>query len=481
MRRFFLILLVSVYLIFSGFGQESYRVSKEFSLNVTPAEAMIFQYTGNKTFGNQLIADALAFKSDLETTGKYKLLGKGRVSISMKDYGYSDLTILIFQEGYKPEVREYTYDKDIQKNLDKGDIQTLGISLNTRLFYVDALPFGSTISIDNEIQSRPYPCKVEIPVNSGKTIEVKKEGYLTISGVFYNQDQKPSPPTGIYTVTLTDRVIQLNTSPAIGAYISVDGMEAGEGSTQVVVPEGKCVLVKIKKEGYTEKERQYCNKNGSPVPLLRETITLEDRELIIRVPNGASILINGKEVGTKEYILKLMKDTKAEVTITKPGFVDYKTTVYNKSNEAPPPHVLNIQENSPELPEDESFTASSESDLANKDFTLDIPETLKEEDAWKVIALIIQSYFDELEQIDRETGYIRTAWVYKKFPNRTIRTRVILKLKSRNPLKYALKISSEENHDSLKLNSKDDDDYKEWNRVLNRYKEMIIEAQSRIR
>ena len=97
------------------------------------------------------------------------------------------------------------------------------------------------------------------------------------------------------------------------------------------------------------------------------------------------------------------------------------------------------------------------------------------------LELFLKTYFDELEQIDRETGYLRTAWVYKRYPNRTVRTRVIVKINNREPLKYSLKISSEECSDRTKLDSRDDDDFRPWDRVLNKYKEIISEMQARLK
>ena len=157
------------------------------------------------------------------------------------------------------------------------------------------------------------------------------------------------------------------------------------------------------------------------------------------------------------------------------------TTLYNDEANVSPPAFIALSENSPEFPEDESFTSSTESDLANRDFVLSIPDGMEEDNAWRIVAQIIQTYFDELEQIDRETGYMRTAWVYKRYANRTVRTRVILKINNRQPLKYSIKISSEENSDRQRLDSRDDDDYKPWDRVLNQYKEIISEMQSRLK
>jgi hypothetical protein len=322
---------------------------------------------------------------------------------------------------------------------------------------------------------------LELPENTSKTVEVTKTGFLTHKELFYNVPGKPEAPRDIKTIVLQNRVVQLLAEPAEGSFITVNGAALGEGDAQIVVPYGECTTVKIKKEGFVEKELTYCNKNGSPLPPVNDRVQLIDREVAIRVPDGAVIRINGKEVGKSEYTLKISKGSSAKLEVEKPGFVTYLTTLHNTDEEVAPPPFIALTEGSNEFPEDESFTASSESDIANTDFVLTVPSHLSENQAWSIVAQIVQAYFDELEQIDQTTGYLRSAWVYKRYASRAVRTRVIVKMNNRNPLKYSIKISSEENNDPLTLDSRDDDDYKAWDRVLTQYKEIVSEAQARLK
>ena len=66
---------------------------------------------------------------------------------------------------------------------------------------------------------------------------------------------------------------------------------------------------------------------------------------------------------------------------------------------------------------------------------------------------------------DKETGYLRTAWSLKSFMQNTIRTRIIIKETSTEPLVFKIKLVSESS--GLPLTSvKSDELYKEWDRVL---------------
>ena len=474
MMKHFLLTTLAACISFMLAGQEFIQVGREFTISTTPSEGILYLYTGPARTERQLIDEV--FGKDPAALPYFKKLGEGSYTIEVKDYDDDMVTVVAMQPGFLPVVKTFSYNKEL-----KREVLNLKMDLSTRVFQLDAEPYDAFIYVDGEKRARPYPFYLDLAQNTSKTIEIRREGFLPITEVFYNQSGKPEPPKEIKTFALKDRVVQLETTPAEGTGIFINGEKVSEGLTQIVVKEGTCVVVKVMKEGFVTKEKTYCNKSGSPEPPANEKIAMIDREVAIRAPEGAVIRINGKEVGTAEYTLKLVNGSEAKVEVEKKGFVTYMTTLYNDETEVAPPVYIALSEGSAEFPEDESFTSSTESDLANRDFVLSTPDGMAEEDAWRIVAQIIQTYFDELEQIDRETGYMRTAWVYKSYPNRTVRTRVILKINNREPLKYSVKISSEENSDRTKLDSRDDDDYKPWDRVLNQYKEIISEMQSRLR
>jgi len=456
-----------------GFSQETIQVGKEFNISSIPNEAVIYVYSGPWKSEKQLEIEAL--ENDLSSMSYFKKLGSGSYPIEIDDYD-DLLTLVAVKQGYLPVVKTFAYNKELKK-----EMLSLKMELTTRIFNLDASPYDADIFVDGEKMAHPYPFVMHLGENTNKTVEVKKEGYLTKTEVFYNQEGKTEAPLKRKTITLDTRVVHFETTPAEGSYIYVDGVKVGEGNAQIVLKPGTCVLVKADKEGFVEIERTYCNKEGSPEPPVSDKVSLSDRKITIRVPDGATIRVNGKEVGTSEYTIKLVKGSKAKIEVEKKGFVTYMTTIHNDESEVAPPAVIVLSENTPEFPEDESFSSSTESDVANRDFVMSTPDGMSEENAWKIVAQIIQTYFDELEQIDRETGYLRTAWVYKRYPNRTVRTRVIVKINNREPLKYSLKISSEECSDRAKLDSRDDDDFRPWDRVLNKYKEIISEMQARLK
>ena len=109
-----------------------------------------------------------------------------------------------------------------------------------------------------------------------------------------------------------------------------------------------------------------------------------------------------------------------------------------------------------ELPNDDAYDASIVTDYANKDFEVEVSAGFTEEEAWKIISHIVTGYFDNLEMADRATGYMKTSWQSKSFARETVRTRIIVKQSGFEPLKYKLKIVSENSGSSSESVKNDD-------------------------
>jgi hypothetical protein len=129
------------------------------------------------------------------------------------------------------------------------------------------------------------------------------------------------------------------------------------------------------------------------------------------------------------------------------------------------------------MKKDDAFDATEATDMANID--IEIKTNKPEVEAWRLISQIITSYFDVIEVTDRNTGYLRTAWVVQTFKQNTIRTRIIVKLGSSDPLSYKVKLISEQSAQP-QTSVKSDELFKEWDRILRKYKEVVNEIQTRL-
>jgi hypothetical protein len=167
--------------------------------------------------------------------------------------------------------------------------------------------------------------------------------------------------------------------------------------------------------------------------------------------------------------------TCVEVAVAANAFLPYTKEYCNQMNATAPPEADFIK-----LLSDESWSFSTASDQANVNFNIDVGASHTPDDAWKLLAQIATQNFDVIEVTDKETGYLRTGWnVWQRNGGRVIRTRVIVKLGSNSPLKYSIKVQSEWAPPGTSI--KDDERFQSWDRILLTYKDLINEAQSRLR
>lgn len=418
------------------------RADKKLTISVLPVQAAIFEIgaDGKET---QIGVGSAVIKVDKEVPTK----------------------IIVRLEGYKPVSKTYLNAKNVE--LPKED----KITLEDRLVKVTANPYDARIFL-NGVDQNSNTGFVEIKKDASITVEVKKTGYYTKAVTYHNRAGMDVPPVNDF-ITLTDRAMTVKTTPS-DVQVFVNGKKVGEGITEVVIPVQNCVTVTYSKDGFVSAERQYCAKDGMPLPPITENVVLRDRETSIRTtPSDATIKVDGREMGNGDYKARIPFGTCVEVIVEKSGFTTIKKNYCNEDGMQPPPIAEHLT-----LKADEAFVSSTQSDQANINFTIET--TKPEADAWKIVSQITMNYFDNIELADRETGYLRTSWNVKNYPNNTIRTRIIVKQADIAPLKYTIKLVSEFSG-AGQTSVKNDEDFKQWDRILNTYKDIISEYQSRLR
>jgi len=186
----------------------------------------------------------------------------------------------------------------------------------------------------------------------------------------------------------------------------------------------------------------------------------------------AKIFIDGRLMGTGQMDIIVPAYACITVKVEKTAYLTELIEFCNKPYFAPPPKNYNLV-----LQKDDAYDASEATDVANID--IEVKTNKSELEAWQLLSQIITSYFDVIEVTDRETGYLRTAWTVQTFKKNTIRTRMIVKLGSTNPLTYKIKLVSEESQ-KPQTSVKSDELFRDWDRVLRKYKEVVFECQSRL-
>ena len=190
--------------------------------------------------------------------------------------------------------------------------------------------------------------------------------------------------------------------------------------------------------------------------------------------SDAEISVNGKTLGKGSLEITVPKDACVTVVVKKIGWLTEQIEFCNKKDMTEPPKTHYV-----EMRRDDSYDASVQTDIANIDIELKC-NAMDKDTAWKLINQIVLSYIDVIEMTDKETGYLRTAWSLKAFTQNTIRTMIIVKQPSVDPLVFKVKLVSESSGQPL-TSVKSDELYKEWDRVLRSYSNVISEFQARLK
>jgi len=188
----------------------------------------------------------------------------------------------------------------------------------------------------------------------------------------------------------------------------------------------------------------------------------------------ATIYSNGVKVGTGQAEVIVLGNSCITINIEKIGFLDIEETICNKKGFPKPPKSKYYQ-----LESDPAFEASLYTDIANTDVEVELNPERDNIDSWKILNQIVTNYFDVIEISDRETGYLRTAWNMQAFPSSTVRTRIIVKIGTIEPLSYKVKLVSEIGDPNISVKS--DHLFKEWDRILRSYESVIDQIVSRLK
>jgi hypothetical protein len=407
--------------------------------------------------------------NDYDDSDKQEL-GTGSVEIKLeKD---SKNRVRISKPGYQSVIKEYNKDLKWEKEQK--------ITLDTRQVDVTAEPFDAEIFVDGRMIGTKA-IFLYIAKDRFLTVEVRKPGFATITKVYYNQPDKETPPMKDH-FTLKDRQVRLEVQPA-DATVATNGITMGKGNQDIKIPFGDCVTTTVTKEGFVNYEKVFCNKEGDPEPPIRERAVLEDRLVkITTVPNDAVIEITGQRVGVGSYDLKIPRGRCISIVVSKDGFVKYYKDYCNQQERTVPPISEAI-----EMARDQAYDNSVSSDLANVRITVPVKAGIAPEESWKILSSIVTRYFDILETVDFNTGYLTTSWQVENFNSSVIRTRVIVSSGGNSDqIAYAVKLVSqvaELNDPTRNLKTvtvKDDEAFKDWSRIMKKYQGLIEEIQARL-
>lgn len=189
-------------------------------------------------------------------------------------------------------------------------------------------------------------------------------------------------------------------------------------------------------------------------------------------PSDSEIYINGKKVGTGSIVVDIKNKECITVQIMREGYLSYVNDYCNQKGMPDIPKREYVQ-----LSLDQSYEASTKSDIANVDVVLK-PNRGSIDDNWTNAIRTITDYFDALEVSDSDVKYLRSAWIVDTFDGFVVRTRIIYRLTRDIPQEFKLKIVSE--RAPRNTSSKQDERFESWDRVLKKYGTLLEEVSTRV-
>ena len=261
------------------------------------------------------------------------------------------------------------------------------------------------------------------------------------------------------------------------ATIYVDGRERGKGVVDFSINKNETKTIKVEQDGYHTYIKQIGFYDQSDVKMSYNVSLSQSRRdvniLINDIP--AEFWLNGVLVakGKNTATVTLYDGYEAQLVIRAEGYLEYSrilkfsenVTSYNLTNE---------------LTVDEAHTKSVPcADIANTRTEFTVVKDMTREDAIRRIKYYVGEMFETYEVNDNYSGWYRTVWNIEEFPasGKYIRTRVEIKEipdNGDNQLKFKFLIQSQ----ISTRKSANDEDYKDWNRVLTKYAKLASDVRN---
>ena len=329
---------------------------------------------------------------------------------------------------------------------------------------------GSQVSGSNGV------FRVELGFLQEKTLTIKADGFdseqLFIS-YKHKQDAyevilKPNRKKAVVSTNITD------------ATIYIDGEEQGKGSASFNIFKNTKKNIKIVADGYDTYQGTIGFTDASGLVINKECpLSPNRKDIYISVAQvGAKVFADGKLAGVmaKETPVKvtIKKGNPVEIRVTCEGFMDVSGSV-NFSDK-------DVNYNLGSMPEDEAYNATDHqsSHIANTIIPIKVRPDMNRDAALRAMMYYITNQFRNLDVNNYEAGWIRTKWNVDKFATMQVRTRIELKQAPSDGdglLKFDLLVESQKADPEV---GTDDQNFKEWNLVLKKYKKMSEDVRKSV-
>lgn len=157
------------------------------------------------------------------------------------------------------------------------------------------------------------------------------------------------------------------------------------------------------------------------------------------------------------------------ISAEKAGTISYPATNYTYNQlDKMKPRIVTIR-----LDPDQAFTETVSVEIANNWLTIAPRHTDDQDVVWMKIVSIVTDNFPDVEHMDRSSFYLRTAWRVRDYGLSAIRSRLIVKLGTADPLSIKIQLESQRAVKKAQSSGISAEDYLPYDRVLTKDKETI--------
>ena len=264
--------------------------------------------------------------------------------------------------------------------------------------------------------------------------------------------------------------------------IQVNGQEIGTTPTRYTfsfADDNTRYRVTASKEGYHD--RDFMVSEGQLAQLsgvIRIAMDAHEKlALITSEPGQARVEIGGEEVGLTPMEFGFDFEDRSRrhvVKLSRAGYFDAAVPVTEQSEELQS-GVINVV-----LQENPAWRATLESEATNRWLRIAIDPGIPYASAWQRIIDSVTSVYDSLEQLDQQSGYLRSTPQIREFPEGPegpflVRTQFIGSVSSQDPLTYKIKLVAQTRgkHESS-------ESWIEFERVFAQDAQLVEELQNRM-
>ena len=231
-------------------------------------------------------------------------------------------------------------------------------------------------------------------------------------------------------VSLGKRVT-IRTEPVEGGRVLVNGRYVGTAPVTVDIRINKNQPARItaEKEGALLQEAQYFTSQQQTTIVVGLIPARINYTIVTEPVADGRVFVDGDFVGVAPVSvdLSVTKTEPIRITTEKVGAIGaWPRQISPRIADTDTTVVLRLEE-------DEALQATQESDIANNWLTIYPQRTsnsfgaIDDDKVWQKLVSLVTDSFPDLEQIDRGSYYIRSAWRIRQYPFRVLRHRLVVK------------------------------------------------------